>query len=201
MVVAVLLIAGVAQAQRPQNKVGEPHGGRKGSARPAGGAPLGVGAVVYDPGAPADFFLNGLGGNTAYVGNLFDTRNGLPLSPGSISQVSWFNGAAGSLTLVEIWVPGVGSGTQFSVTGGVSNTFNVLNTMYPMPSPRFVGMALRDAPFNSLGMRSASTNGQGFHAVQRDFGTVSNTLPGQNAMVRISGNIVIPVELTEFEVE
>lgn len=201
VVVVVLLIAGISQAQQ-RNRPGEPVGGRQGVARPSGGTPDGVGAVQYDPGAPADFLLNGLGGGTAYVGNLFDTRNGLPLSPGTITQVSWYNGAPGGLTLVEIWVPGTGVGTQIVVSGGVANTFNVLNTSYPMPSARFVGMALRDAPFNSLGMRSATTNSQGAHGIQRSFGgAVSNTLPGQNAMVRISGSIVIPVELLEFEVE
>ena len=69
----------------------------------------------------------------------------------------------------------------------------------------FVGGAFAFSPnssFGSLGLRSATTNAQGFHGIQRNFvGNVSNTLPCRNVMFRVSGNVIIPVELLEFEVE
>lgn len=73
---------------------------------------------------------------------------------------------------------------------------------------RFVGVdGLRSATGGGfsgvpVGGRSASYAGQGFHGVRRTPGGVpSVTLSGINAMVRASGNIVIPVELLEFEIE
>jgi hypothetical protein len=66
----------------------------------------------------------------------------------------------------------------------------------------FAGFAVGNGSFGNIGLRSATTNGQIFHGVQRGFSPASSVpLAGQNAMVRIAGNVVIPVELLEFEVE
>ncbi len=181
-------------------------------ARQVSGVPEGTGTVQYDPGAPADGFLIAQL-PTDYFGNRFDTRNGSPLSfPGTLTRVSWYQatlGTLGPLAIGDLAPLGGPLSLQFTATGIVPNAFNSISVAWPVGGPFFVGMLARvyaggppNGPFGSVGLRSASTNAQGFHGIQRSFnGAVSNTLPGQNVMVRVSGDIIIPVELLEFEVE
>ncbi|MCZ6506625.1 MAG: hypothetical protein O7A04_01060, partial [Acidobacteria bacterium] len=90
----------------------------------------------------------------------------------------------------------------FTGATALPSTFNSLPVSVPVTGAFFGGLAAQAGLFASVGMRSASTNGQGFHGRQRSFGgVVSNTLPGQNIMFRVSGDIIVPVELLEFEVE
>ena len=175
-----------------------------------GNAGEGVGTVQYDPGAPADGFLVGASGSNYddYFGNLFDTRNGAPLSPGTITGVSWYQGAIGSPYAVVVnGAPGA-TLTYFFVTGvSTSNTFFNVPAAIAAPSPRIVGLGLYNSfygaeYFGSMGLRSASTNNMGFHGIQRSFFPGdTNTLPGQNAMFRVSGTIIVPVELMEFDID
>jgi hypothetical protein len=172
----------------------------------------GVGTVQYDPGAPADAFglapypLN-------YFGNRFDTSNGNPLSfPGTVTGVSWYQGLLGYYGPIAIAIAGPPA-TSLSLTAVATsvapNAFNSVGVSWPFGGAFIAGLVNPASPaggaggyFGSLGLRSASTNAQGFHGIQRNWsGAVSNALPGQNAMVRVSGNVVIPVELLEFEVE
>ena len=57
--------------------------------------------------------------------------------------------------------------------------------------------------FGSIGFDTLTVNGQGFHGIQRDFytGGSGSPLTGRNMIIRVSGNMIIPVELLEFEVE
>ncbi|MCZ6507450.1 MAG: hypothetical protein O7A04_05305, partial [Acidobacteria bacterium] len=137
------------------------------------------------------------------IGKTFDTRNGNPLSPGSISGVSWYQGAVtGSIGVVAYGSPGATLG--FILVSGVAPyAFNAASAAIPVATgAQFVGLALYGGVFGSVGMRSASTNGQGFHGhVRNFFGGGYVVLSGQNAMVRVSGSVIVPVELMEFELE
>jgi hypothetical protein len=183
------------------------------AARRVSGVPEGTGTVQYDPGSPADGFLIGPL-PTDYFGNRFDTRNGSPLSfPGTVTQVSWYQGNLGNVGpgWGVVLAATVGAGLNHTVvaTGLAPNAFNAVGVSWTFADAFFAGLLNRvytggdpQGPFGSLGLRTETINAQGFHGVKRDIpGVVSTTLPGQNAMVRVSGNVVIPVELMEFGVE
>lgn len=160
----------------------------------------GVGTVVYDPGAPADTIV-ALPGGLNLHGNLFDTQNGTPLSSGAITGVSWYAPANGTFA---IWAADPsGSATILTIVyAGIGGTFNSVGVAYSASGPLFVGIdAGYSGSFGSVGLRSATVNGQGFHGQRRSAAPPSSSLAGQNVMLRVSGSIVVPVELQEFDVE
>jgi hypothetical protein len=168
----------------------------------------GSGTVVYDPGAPADFFTNGDASNDIF-GNLFNTSNGNPLMPGNLTAVTTFPQPVGTDVIMSLLGPPAGGNAvvlqTVPVLGAVANTFNQVPVTQSVGSSFLVGQYL--GSFNgpdSVGVRSASVNGQGFHGFQINFqaGTATGFAPlaGQNVMVRASGT-VIPVELMSFEVD
>ncbi len=173
---------------------------------------LGTGAVRYDPGAPADALLTGGGPGlyTDYFGNVFDTRNGAPLSPGTITRVSWYAGNAGTYaasTQIVAFGPPSGSISTYGLISGVAPlAFNSVTAALPFSGSIFGAILARTygqgGVFGSVGARSASTGSQGFHGVLKSF-YAGNTsvLPGQNVMIRVSGTLVVPVELMEFELQ
>jgi len=163
--------------------------------------PDGTGTVRYDPGVPADAMLNA---PTTYgFGNLFDTRSGSPLSfPGTVTFVSWYHGTLPTAAVFIFPPGGTTFGLAYSAGPAPPLTFVGINVALSVPGAFVGGLFVYSGSFASVGVRSATTNAQGFHGVQRLFnGGVSNTLPGQNVMIRVSGNVIIPVELLEFEVE
>lgn len=213
VLVAVGLMAASIQAQpTPQEVLKRLKNEPPIPARHVSGKPEGLGTVQYDPGAPADAFLSGLTPSFLF-GNRFDTRNGSPLSfPGTATGISWYQGASGffptALALLYALPLGAYSPASGVSVGSVSFfAFNSVPVAWPVASSRFVGIRAQASPggagyFGSVGMRSASYNSQGFHGIRRTFnGAVSNNLPGQNVMVRVTGDIIIPVELLEFEIE
>ncbi len=200
------LVCSALAAQPPS------HGSGNGDVTGTPIAPLGTGQVAYDPGAPADDFGVGPTVGTVgvnYFGNRFDTRNGQPLSAGTLSAVSFYQGAQGTygggttLALPVFGVPGGALTYQFvgPVQSFQFNAFAI--SPEAVPASFFAGLDLRgNGGFGSVGLRSASTAGQGFHGIQRDFyGATTSTLPGVNVMFRVSGTVVIPVELLEFEID
>jgi hypothetical protein len=172
--------------------------------------PPSQGTVAYDPGPPQDFFRTYDGTNRS-VGNVFNTRNGNPLLPGPLSFVTVYPIAVGGDVIVSVFGAPVGSNApllQFVTgTGVASNTFNAVPVSPSVGSSFLAGQYLGtfgSGP-DSIGIRSASFNGMGFHAMQINFagatsGTGFQTIQGQNAMVRASG-VVVPVELMNFKVE
>lgn len=174
------------------------------------GAELGTGTVQYEPGTPADALLSGTGFNNNYFGNFFDTRNGSPLSPGTVTLLSWYQGAVGTANIgFGIFGPATGGATTYVVIASPAPyAFNAAVVNWPAPGPFFAGMlevTQQTCCINvgNGGARSTSYNGQGFHGQQRGFVNSPSTviLPGQNMMARATGSIIIPVELLEFEVE
>lgn len=178
-----------------------------------GEAPEGTGIVVYDPGPPADSLL-GQAGASNTVGNRFSSRNGNPLSPGSVYFLSFYlaNASLGG-GLAVLWGPPTGGGgapaiASFTVgTIPSTGTNGVSFTPINVGSDFLAGIYLNSGQPSrgQMGLRSASTNGQGFHGMQISFGGGAGanygSIAGQNAMIRAAGTIIVPVELMEFDVE
>ncbi len=206
IIVGALLAPAIADAQpEPINERGKPRSSVK-----LDGPIEGVGVVQYDPGAPADSFL-GQTGSIIDIGNRFNSRNGQPLSPGSISGLSFYvTGNTYGNALVDLWTVTTGGlAFQFGSIGigtVVNGTFNAA-TFSPLNLgiDFLAGLYLPSggAGAGQIGLRSASTNNQGFHAMQISFSSpnVSTPIPGNNAMFRVTGSIVVPVELMEFDLD
>ncbi len=189
------------------------------------GAVEGTGTVQYDPGAPSQFVT--ATGQASYIGNLFNTRNGAPLEGGTITRLSWYqgNGCPSVDCNVERTGPGNGmtyfaqvvvfpeQGTFNNVAGYFVTVnefaFNSVGVSVQVPTTFFVGnLVPTGSPgegtvaWGSVGAATGTYNGQGFHGHQRSFlGSNSSPVQGLNVVMRATGNIVIPVELLEFELE
>lgn len=204
---SVLLAAVCASALLASAGRDGSHGVKVRASVARGGGP---GTIRYDPGAPEDFFRAYDGVNRS-VGNQFDTRQGNPLIPGTVSALTLFPRVVGSDGIVTLFGPPTATAAPilgiFYPTGMVNSTFNVVPVTQQVGSSFLAGVYIGtfgSGP-DSLGMRSASTQGQGFHGMQINFvgataGTGFQTLSGQNAMVRVTGTVV-PVELLSFGVD
>lgn len=186
--------------------------GSKAFAKPLKFAGEVVGTIQYDPGVPADTFRTDTGPGNQIVANQFDSAEGSPLlATGTLSRVTFYPQVQDGNAILSILGPVQGTVAQVlatvQISGVVNGTFNQVSALgIPVGSSFLVGQYL--GTFNgpdSVGMRSASYAGQGFHGAQLNFaGSVATnftTLPGQNTMIRANGNILVPVELMSFEVE
>ncbi len=226
VVMAVLVLAGAAAAEAQSRSLEERlAAARRVRANRVSGAVEGTGTVQYDTGSPT---MNITGtSSAAYVGNLFDTRNGQPLSSGTVTRLSWYQGAgcpppycggeeeglSGYYAFIGVFLnPGAATGAAAFLATVNQYAFNSISVSVTVSgSPNFfVGLNLfpggeplrGPALFGSVGAVTATTNGQGFHGHQRDWtGNNSAPLTATNAVVRATGSIIIPVELLEFEVE
>ena len=176
-------------------------------------APDLFGSVIYDPGAPADFFRTDTGAGNQIVGNVFNSAAGSPLlATGSITHFTVFPNVADGNVIISLLGPPAGTTAApvigFTVSGIVSNYFNQIGV-----APLAIGSSFLVGQYvgtylgpDSIGIRTATTNGQGYHAMQINYvspavATGFQTIPGQNAMVRLRGNLLVPVELMRFTVE
>jgi len=204
-----LCLIGASEAQRPLTPREQDLRARSSlgstTARPGTGE-LGTGLIQYEPGAPADVIATSP--LTLMVGNIFNSHLGLPLSSGTVSQVSWYQAQIGTVVTsipFKVLPPGSPFSTAANIAPTASYAFQVATVFtasQAVGTQFFAGFAAGQGSFGNIGLRSATINTQGFHGVQRNFSPANSTpLPGQNAMVRIAGNVIIPVELLEFEVE
>lgn len=181
-------------------------------------APEGTGVIRYDPGSPTG--IRFADGGYYFLGNNFDSQSGTPLSLGTISGFSWYQGpVSGKGGLASfIVVPSTGASPIGGTVSGVS-TYATNAVVFSGPisvqPPFFVGVFAaqpqaaeeggRGSSFNQIGFNTQSTNSQAFHASQRTFsgGGQGTRAPiaNQNISLRVSGNVAIPVELLEFEIE
>jgi hypothetical protein len=148
-----------------------------------------------------------LGSNGNIVGNVFDIGGAGPLSTGSVTQMAFYIGGGDATfpyaAIVElspfalITLPGF--------TGIVPFTFNTVPIGVPTVDIPFMGGVLVSSFFtssaDSVGMRSASTRGLGYHAGSLPYGGPVISLGNRNAMVRVGGSIWVPVELMSVDVE
>ncbi len=171
------------------------------------GGELGTGTVQYDPPGPADILL--AANLNWFVGNRFDTRNGNPLSSGVVTQIAAYWGPAPTATY-PVWGIKNVANTQILhltyVPGQVPLQFNTLNVSWAVPSVFLGGLRIGNGGFPSsaysVGVRYSSYNSQGFHGlVFAQSTSATSQIASGNAMFRVSGDLVIPVELVEFELE
>lgn len=167
----------------------------------------GIDTIQYDPGAPQG--VRGADQGFTFLGNLFDTQNGTPLTGGSLSGVIFYAGQVGAKGPSSVFMRVEGPSSSFSSFLAANpyafNTlaFSPVNIGAPFVVD-FFAPGGQQPPLGTgarIGFNSASYNGQGFHAVQRTFTGASTAIPNQNMVIRAVGSVAIPVELLEFEVE
>mgnify|MGYP007073190870 CR=1 FL=1 len=206
IVLALVVVASVAVAQSNTRSGVR---GMKVPGKP--GIPSVVGTVQYEPGAPADVLQTGTANEI--IGNLFNSASGSSLQAGTLTAASFYPGAlTGAYAIVSAFGAPTGGGNVpglaiYYVSGAAPFTFNSFGMNLGVGATFVLGqyIGLFDGP-DQAALRSASYNGQGFHGAQLNFisaglATGFTLLPGQNAMMRATGDILIPVELMNFDVE
>jgi hypothetical protein len=172
----------------------------------ASNSPQTVGTVTYDTGTNAGFAPVSNGTN---IGNRFNSNLGGPLlMTGSVSMLTFF--PAGSAGYVTVFGPPTGGGAapnlgSFQVLSLTPNTFNVAAIGPVNVGPDFLAGLWENGSAVRVGMDNMSVGAQGFHAFQLNTnfpgsGTGFTPNPTQNAMVRSTGNLVVPVELMNFSI-
>ncbi len=188
-------------------------------------APNDIGRLRYDTGAPADLISTNGGDIDQMVGNRFTATSVTPttLTTITITGASLY-GRSPTATAASF------SGTLTFGAPPAGTTFSVLAiraATFPRSSLAPVAISSVNVPLNflaalyqgtfggsnELGMVTDSriagtgtmTTPLGFHAFQADFTAPTATgyaaITGQNAMLRVLGAAILPVELMSFEVE
>lgn len=183
-------------------------------AQPTKGDVFGV--VAYDTGVTTGYTPNYVG--SAIWGNLFDSDNGDPLVAGNLT---WVSACAGFPLPVTASAVRVGlatgldptantfAGTQQWNLGYVGPGCRTFTTSVPV-GPSFIVGHYNRAIVSTMTFRyfgaqawdSGSVPPQGDHGVVANVvaGTF-NAIAGVNARVRVSGDILVPIELLDFAVE
>lgn len=220
--VGCLIVPGLLEGQRPSPEEWRAQrmaNAERVRANRVSGTVEGTGTVRYDPGSPS--FNATAPSNADFLGNLFNSGNGQPLESGTVTRVSWYQGRGCGITVcgkeglstsfasVAVF-PNEGSPSGHSGRFVTVSTFafNSVSLTAVVDPTFFVGLYVpstgpgEGGMWGSVGVASATTNGQGFHGHQRSFaGSDSTPLTNLNVVMRATGNIVIPVELLEFELE
>ncbi|MEM6456595.1 MAG: hypothetical protein AAF772_16005 [Acidobacteriota bacterium] len=190
---------------------------------PAGRAPLAVGTIQYDTGT-----IVGTGGVASQMlGNRFDTALNtagtaccfpVPTS-GSITMITFdmvntfFNSAVFSIysnisgtmaaQVTSMAFPGIMTGLNTLSVGGGTTANTYMNGAF------LAGIWQFDVTMTGLAYDTGSNAGQGFHAITLNDGMTNGTMltdfapggMGANAIFRVTGNVVTPVELLSFSID
>ncbi len=187
---------------------------RQAEARIVPAAPQLIGTVTYDTAVNVGFHPDSpSAAQNRVVGNRFNSALGGPLlMTGMVSFLTVFPANNGPQS-VSIAAPPTTMGTamvlDFVTAPLVAGQFNsVPFTPAITVGPDFLGFFL--GTFGTahaaglLGMSDMATMGQGYHAVQgfyfAQMATMIEVVPSRNAMLRATGDILVPVELLDFEV-
>jgi hypothetical protein len=174
----------------------------------AGQAPRLIGTVIYDTGMPGAGFHQGPKNN---AGNRFNSDMGAALlMTGQVTMAAIFPNVSGT-GFVTIFGPPDGAGNaavlvSSLVTGMVGNAFNTVTLAPVGVGPDFLAGAWETTVLHQ-GMDNMSVAPQGFHAFDLNtnfsigLGTGFAPIAGQNALVRAGGNILVPVELMNFQIQ
>lgn len=217
--------------QESEARVGRNPSQAKAATRPANEASIpdgpDIGRLRYDTGAPADLF-NTNGGNTdAMVGNRFtaNTLTNTTLTMFTVTGMSIYGRSAAAT--MDPFDPGFSFLNPPAGTSAVNIGYRGAMTNFPQSAfspqtiatisvPRTFLAAMYQGTFagsDELGMVTDSrvatmgtmTTPLGFHAFQADFNGGTSTgyaaIAGQNAMLRVRGPAILPVELMTFEIE
>ncbi len=217
--------------QESEARVGRDPSQAKAAKKPANEAPIpdgpDIGRLRYDTGAPADLFHTNGGNTDAMVGNRFtaNTLTNTTLTMFTVTGMSIYGRSAAAT--MDPFDPGFSflnppAGTTAGVIGyrGAASNFPQSafspQTIATIQVPRTFLAAMYQGTFagsDELGMVTDSrvatmgtmTTPLGFHAFQADFNSGTSTgyaaIAGQNAMLRVRGPAILPVELISFELE
>ena len=207
-VVVSVFASGAGATERPGSAA------RTAEARIVPAAPRLIGTVTYDTAVNVGFHPDSSNpAQNRVVGNRFDSALGGPLlMTGMVSFLTVFPANNGPQSVSLVAPPGT-MGTamvlDFVTAPLVAGQFNsVPFTPAVAVGPDFLGLFL--GTFGTahaaglLGMSDMATMGQGYHAVQgfyfAQMATMIEVVPNRNAMLRATGDILVPVELLDFEV-
>jgi hypothetical protein len=171
-------------------------------------APTAIGTIIYDNGV-----VTATPSISSYMfGNQFNTRNGNPvLATGTVTQMSFFilTGAGGDNVFISLYGPPSGTVAPFIDDQSVplNNGSGSFNTAPFGPPNMYSGGSFLAGVWyvagDTVGLGSGTVNGQGHHgiAINDIVGTDFQTVPGLNAIVGATGEIIVPVELMGFSVD
>ena len=172
-----------------------------------------VGTVVYDTGVNVGFHPDTTTGNlNRTIGNRFNSALGGPLlASGMVSMLTSFPATTGVLSVSVAGPPnGAGVAPVLAFISGnmMANQFNSVAITATVGGD-FVGLFLgayaASTPQGLAGMSDMQTMGQGFHAIEGFYAAGNQTMltpvANRNAMVRVTGNILVPVELMDFKIQ
>jgi hypothetical protein len=181
------------------------------AAKDAPGAhqPHAFGTVAYDTGVPHaglyySFFHS--------VGNRFNSDMGGPLlMTGQLTRVTfWLDGILAGGASATVFGPPNSMGTApnlgYAFLPGHGASYFQVASISPIATPPDFLLGIGLTSSFGIGMDDQSVGGQGFHAFQlvnhfQNPGTMFQAIPGRNALIRATGNILVPVELMKFTVE
>lgn len=169
-----------------------------------------IGTIQYDTGTVTGTPSVALA--SLMAGNQFNTALGAPVTAnGTVTQVQFYMAnLGGTAAFVSMYGPPAGTVapkiTSLNVSG-VALGFNTIPYSFGYTGPSFLlGVWLDSAASDLVGLDN-NTGGQGFHGIAIDdafpgtVGTNFQTIGAVNAIVRPTGNIVVPVELMTFSVD
>jgi hypothetical protein len=190
-------------------------GSRTAKARIVPAVPEIVGTITYDTGVNVGFHPDSpMAAQNRVVGNRFDSHLGEPLlMTGMVSFITVFPANNGPQS-VSIALPPNTMNTamvlDFVNAPMMAGAFNQVPFVPPITvGPDFLATFLGTfGTFHAaglLGMSDMATMGQGYHAVQAFYfagmATMIEVVPSRNAMLRVTGNLLFPVELLDFRIE
>ena len=170
-----------------------------------------VGTITYDTGT--NFAFQPKTGTTI-PGNRFDSALGGPLKTGMVTMFTVFPGLTANQSFT-FWGPpnsqnSAATIVPFMMANIVANQFNAVTLAAPIDTgPTFLvtlfGQLIAPPGSNLLGMDDMTVNGQGFHAIigttMLPNLTMIAPIANRNALLRVSGSILTPVELMDFKVQ
>jgi hypothetical protein len=179
-------------------------------------APELIGTVTYDTGVNAGFHPDATVGNlNRCVGNRFNTALGGPLlATGMVSMLTVFPANNGTQSISIATAPNAGGTAMvldFLAANMMANQFNAV-TIAPAVAVTsdfvgfFLGLFGATQPAGLIGMSDMQNLGQGYHAVEGFYfgsalATMVTPVANRNAMLRVTGDILVPVELMDFKIQ
>ena len=178
-------------------------------------APEVLGTITYDTAVNAGFHPDvpvGSPNLNRTVGNRFNSALGGPLlMTGMVTMLTLFP-ASNALASFSIAGPPSAGGSApvivFASATLMANQFNSVPIAATVGTDFlgvFLGIYNGTNPAGLVGMSDMQNLGQGYHAVQAFYAlgsqTMIQTVPNRNAMVRATGDILVPVELMEFKIQ
>jgi hypothetical protein len=208
--VAVAFVPYLDAADRPRR------GEKRAEAKVVPLAPDFIPTIRYDTGLNAGFHPDAFGiNNNRQVGNRFNSQLGAPLIMSArVTRMTVFPAHSGVQSFSLLTAPtsmNTAMVLDFLNANLMANAFNMV-VVNPgvFTGPDFLGVFIGAyATYQAgglLGMSDMQTMGQGYHAIQAFYAgmglaTMIEVVPNRNAMLRVTGDFKVPVELIDFKLE